>query len=44
MLEGMYLHFLMTFEDHQIVAVSLMVAEKQILAMSGIYFLPIFQS
>jgi hypothetical protein len=44
MLEGMDLHFLMTFEDHEIVAVSLMITEEKVLAMGRIYFFPIFQS
>ena len=43
MLQGMYLHFLMTFEDHKIVAVTFMVTKEKILAMSGINLLPIFQ-
>ena len=36
-------HLLMTFEHHQIMAVSLMVAEEEVLAMDRIYVLPIFQ-
>ena len=35
--------FLMTFEHNQIVAVAFMIAEKEVLAMDGIYLLPIFQ-
>ena len=36
--------FLMTFEDYKIVPVAFMVTEKQVLAMCGVYFLPILQS
>ena len=43
MFKGMDLHFLMTFEHHKIMTVSLVIAEKQILAMGGIYLLPIFK-
>jgi hypothetical protein len=32
-----------TFEDHQIMAVSLVIAEEQVLAMRRIYLLPILQ-
>jgi hypothetical protein len=35
---------LMAFKDHQIVTVSLMITEKEILAMDRIYLLPIFKS
>ena len=44
MFQGVDLHFLMAFEDYQIVTVSLMIPEEQILAMSGIDLLPIFKS
>lgn len=44
MLQRMYRQLLMTLEDHQIMAVSLMVSEEEILAMDGVYFLPVFQS
>lgn len=43
MFQGMDLHFLMAFEDYQIVTVTLMVTEEKILAMSGIDLFPIFQ-
>lgn len=43
MLEGVDCHLLMTFEDHQIMTVTLMVAEEEILAMDGIYVLPVFK-
>jgi hypothetical protein len=38
------LHFLMTFEYHKIMPVSLMVTEKEILAVGGVNVFPIFQS
>jgi hypothetical protein len=34
----------MTFKDNQIMSVSLMITEKEILAMGRIYILPIFKS
>lgn len=43
MLKRVYRKFLMTFEHYQIMAVSLMIPEKEILAVSGIYILPIFK-
>ena len=43
MLQGMDGKFLMAFEDDKIMPVALVVTEKQILAMGGIDFLPIFQ-
>jgi hypothetical protein len=43
MLQGMYGKFLMTFKHNQIMAVALMVAEEQVLAVYGIDILPIFQ-
>ena len=33
----------MTFEDHKIMPVALMVSEKQVLAVSGVDFSPIFK-
>lgn len=44
MLQRMDGQFLMTFEDYQIMPVSLVVTEEQVLAMGGIDFLPILQS
>ena len=43
MLQGMDGKFLMAFEDDKIMPVALVVTEKQILAMGGIYLLPIFK-
>lgn len=43
MFQRMDSQFLMTLEDDEIVPVALMVTEKQVLAMSRIYLLPIFQ-
>jgi hypothetical protein len=44
MFEGMDRQLLMTLENHQIMAVSFMISEEEILAMDGIYILPVFQS
>ncbi len=44
MLQRMDRELLMTFEDHEIVAVTLMVPEEKVLAVNRIDFLPIFQS
>lgn len=43
MLKTVYIKILVTVERHQIMPVSLMIAEKQILAMRGINFLPVLQ-
>ena len=34
----------MTFEDYEVMSVSFMVSEEEILAMGGIYFLPVLES
>ena len=39
----MYGKFLMTFEDHKIMPVAFVVAEKKVLAMDGIDVFPIFK-
>ena len=44
MLEGMDGKFLMAFKDDKIMSVALVVAEKEVLAMDGIYLLPVFES
>ena len=44
MFKRVYCQFLMTFEDHEIVAVALVVPEEKILAMDGVYILPVLQS
>ena len=44
MFEGMDRQFLMTLENHQIMAVSFMVSEEEILAVDRIYLLPVFKS
>jgi hypothetical protein len=43
MLKGVDVKHLVTFEDHQIMAVSLVIAEEQVLAMCRIYLLPVLQ-
>ena len=43
MFKRMDLHFLMAFEYHKVMPVSLMVAEKEVLAVDGIEILPVFQ-
>ena len=43
MLERVDCHLLMTFEYDQIMAVTLMVAEEEVLAMDGIYVLPVLK-
>ena len=42
--KGMYRKFLMTLENHKIMSVTLVITEKEVLAMDGIYLLPIFKS
>ena len=44
MLKRMNVKIFMTFKDNQIMSVSLMITEKEILAMGRIYILPIFKS
>ena len=44
MLERVDGHLLVALEDHQIMAVALMVAEEKVLAMNRVYVLPILQS
>jgi hypothetical protein len=41
--EGVYCKFLMTLENHQIVAVSLVVSEEEVLAVDRINVLPVFK-
>ena len=36
--------FFMTFEDYKIMSVTLMISEEQVLAVSRVDFLPIFES
>ena len=43
MLQGVDVQVFVAFETHQIVAVSFVIAEEQVLAMYGIYVLPICQ-
>ena len=39
----MYVKFLVAFEDHKIMSVAFVVAEEKILAVNGIYILPVFK-
>jgi hypothetical protein len=44
LLQRMYIKLLMAFKYNQVMPVALMIAEKQILTMSGINIFPVFQS
>ena len=44
MLKGVDSQLLMALEDYKVMPVSLMISEEKVLAMNGIYLLPIFQS
>ena len=43
MLKGVDSQLLMALEDYKVMPVSLMVAEKEVLAVDGIEILPVFQ-
>ena len=44
MLKRMNVEFLVTLEHDKIMPVALVIAEEEVLAMDGIYLLPVFES